>query len=216
VTQSDSDRLELTAVVLAGGRSERMGTDKTLLDVGGKPLVVRVVEAVGEVCERTLIVTNLPEALAGVALPADVTVLRDEVAYQGPLGGIVTALAEAGSGWLLVAAADMPHVEPQVIRALWELREDADAVVPVSEKGLEPLLALYRVEACLPVARSVLAEGRRRPDAIFPQVRTVHASVGALRAADPELRSFVNVNTPTDLASVRAAEGEDLGEHGGK
>ena len=180
-----------------------MGVDKTLLDVDGRALVSRVVDAVGEVCEHTLVVTNRPEALAEAGLPADVRILQDEVAYQGPLGGLVTALAAATDEWMLAVAADMPHLTPEVIRALWDLRDDADAVVPVTEKGLEPLLALYRVEACLPAAREVLATGRRRPVAVFPGEDGRGTAEDALRAVDPDLRSLINVNTPADLLDAR-------------
>ncbi len=186
-----------------------MGVDKTLLDVDGRALISRVIDAVGEVCEHTLVVTNRPEALVALKLPADVRVVRDEVEYQGPLGGLATALAEATSEWILAVAADIPHLTPEVVRALWDLREGADAVVPITEKGLEPLLALYRVEACLPVAREVLATGRRRLVAIFAHVKTVEVPADALRAVDPDLRSLINVNTPADLLDAREIVSEE-------
>jgi FdhD protein len=209
VAAPDGPRLPLTAAVLAGGRSLRMGVDKTLLDVDGRALVSRVVDAVGEVCTHTLVVTNRPDALAEADLPADVRILQDEVAYQGPLGGLVTALAESTDEWMLAVAADMPHLTPGVIRALWDLRDDADAVVPVTEKGLEPLLALYRVEACLPAAREILATGRRRPVAVFGRVKTVQVPEDALRAVDPDLRSLININTPGDLIDAREPQGDE-------
>ncbi len=201
---ADSELIPVTAAVLAGGRSMRMGVDKTLLDIDGTSLVGRVIEAVSEVCAETIVVTNRPETLADGEIPEGVPVLTDEVAYQGPLGGLVTALASAGNEWVLAVAADMPWLEPGVITALWDAREGADVVVPVSEKGPEPLLALYRVEACLPVARAALDSGRRRLVAIFSEVRVAELPVEALRSADPELRSLVNINTPEDLAEVRA------------
>jgi len=210
------DKLPITAAVLAGGRSLRMGVDKTLLDVDGQPLVARVAGAVGEVCAETLVITNRPDALAEAGLGADVRVLQDEVAYQGPLGGLVTALASASHDWMLAVAADMPHLTPGIVRALWELRDGADAVVPVTEKGREPLLALYRVAACLPAAREVLATGRRRPVAVFSKVTTVEVPADALRSVDPDLRSLINVNTPADLIEARDnAEGEPRYVRGG-
>jgi FdhD protein len=203
VTEQFPERLPMTAAVLAGGRSMRMGVDKTLLDVDGRTLVSRVVDAVGEVCEHTIVTTNRPESLADAGLPADVRILRDEVAYQGPLGGLVTALAETTDEWMLAVGADMPHLTPEIIRALWDLRGDADAVVPSTEKGLEPLLALYRVAACLPAAREIIATGRRRIVAVFAKVKTVEVPSDALRSVDPELRSLINVNTPGDLLDAR-------------
>ena len=192
-----------------------MGVDKTLIDVDGQTLVARVAEAVGEVCEPVFVVTNRPEALAEAHLPATVRVLQDEVAYQGPLGGLVTGLQEASTEWALVVGADMPHLTPEVIHALWDLRDDADAVVPMTPKGPEPLLALYRVEPCLRVARELLASGRRRPVAIFSKVKSVEVPADALRSVDPDLRSLVNINTPADLLEARGVIEEPQFVRGG-
>jgi FdhD protein len=199
----DTDRtLPITAAVLAGGRSMRMGVDKTLLPVDGESLLVRVVEAVGSVCAHTVVVTNRPEQAEAAGVAAAVPVLVDEVPYQGPLGGLVTALKEAPDDWVLAVAADMPWLEPGIIRSLWDARDGAQIVVPLTAKGPEPLLALYHRD-CLPVARRVLASGRRRLVAMFPELVVVSVPVEDLRSADPELRSLVNVNTPGDLADVR-------------
>jgi FdhD protein len=189
-----------------------MGVDKTLLPFDGEPLVRRVVEAAGQICSNVVVVTNRPEAMADAGLPAGVPVLADEVAYQGPLGGLATALDASTEEWVLALAADMPHVEPAFVRALWDARGDGQVVMPVSEKGPEPLLALYHT-SCLPEARRVLASGRRRLIAMLPAVRLVEVPLEALREADPELRSLRNVNTPEELAEVRDSV-EDTAETG--
>jgi molybdopterin-guanine dinucleotide biosynthesis protein A len=210
---SSATRIPVTAAVMAGGRSMRMGVDKTLLPVDGETLLARVVDAVSAVCAHTIVVTNREEQIAAAGLPADTPVLIDEVAYQGPLGGLVTALKDAPDDWVLAVAADVPWLEPKVIRALWDAREGAQVVVTVTEKGVEPLLALYHRD-CLPVARRVLASGRRRLVAMFPELSVTELSLERLRAADPSLRSLVNVNTPEDLADVREADmdaGADAG-----
>ncbi len=213
MTPTNRAKLPLTAAVLAGGRSVRMGVDKTLLAVDGEPLVSRVVGVVQTVCDHTVVVTNRPEALAEAGLPANVPILADEVAYQGPLGGLATAMAAAEDEWVLAVAADMPHLEPGVIRALWDVREGVDVVLPVGEKGPEPLLALYRVEACLPAARGALATGRRRIIAMISTLRVAELPLEALRAVDPDLRSLVNVNTPADLAEAREAAETPASSH---
>lgn len=202
MTSLDDTRLPVTAAVLAGGRSMRMGVDKTLLPVDGESLLARVVEVVGQVCAHTVVVTNRPEALVDVGLPADVPVLVDEVAYQGPLGGLVTALKDAPDDWVLAVAADMPWLQADFVRALWAAREGAQVVVPVTDKGTEPLLALYHRD-CLPVARKVLDSGRRRLVAMFGDLRVVEVPVEELRGADPGLVSLFNVNTPEDLMEAR-------------
>ncbi|MBE0476360.1 MAG: formate dehydrogenase accessory sulfurtransferase FdhD [Coriobacteriia bacterium] len=206
MSESTGDRLPLTAAVLAGGRSMRMGVDKTLLPLDGVPLLRRVVDAVGEACERVVVVTNRPEAVEGVELPAGIEVLADDIPFQGPLGGLATALAHAGDGgWVLAVAADMPWVAPGIVRALWEAREGVQVVVPVTDKGPEPLLALYHASV-LPAAERALATGRRRLVSVFSEVAVAEVPAEALRGADPALRSLVNVNTPSDLADVREAE----------
>ena len=203
--KAEQTPIPVTAAVLAGGRSMRMGVDKTLLHVDGVPLVARVVEAAAEVCSHVMVVTNRPDGLGDANLPAGVPILTDEVAYQGPLGGLVTAMGAASDEWVLAVAADLPWLSPGLVEALWELRDGADVVVPVSPEGTEPLLALYRVDACLPAARSALESGRRRLVAIFGGVKVLEVPVESLRDADPDLRSFMNVNTPSDLADAREA-----------
>lgn len=207
----DRTCIPVTAAVLAGGRSQRMGVDKTLLPFDGEPLVRRVTELAAQVCSSVIVVTNRPEAIAEAGLPDSVRVLADEVAYQGPLGGLVTALANAEDEWVLALAADMPWLEPRVIRALWDARDGAQVVLPTSEKGPEPLLALYHT-SCLPEARRVLESGRRRLIAMLPNVKTVEVSLDTLRAVDPGLRSLVNVNTPEELLEVRDEASSSAGE----
>ena len=179
-----------------------MGVDKTLLPFDGEPLVRRVAESAARVCSHVIVVTNRPEAMADAGLGASVRVLADEVAYQGPLGGLATALKEAPDDWVLALAADMPWLEPAVVRALWDARDGAQVVMPASEKGPEPLLALYHRD-CLPEVRRVLASGRRRLIAIMPALKTVEVSLETLERVDPGLRSLRNVNTPDELLEVR-------------
>lgn len=198
----NSALLPVTAAVLAGGRSQRMGVDKTLLPFDGEPLVRRVAELAGQVCDNVMVVTNRPEAMTEANLPPSVRVLADEIAYQGPLGGLITALENAEHDWVLALAADMPWLEPRVINALWDARDGAQVVLPTSEKGPEPLLALYH-KSCLPEARRVLESGRRRLVAMLPNVKTIEVSLDTLRKVDPGLRSLVNVNTPEELLEVR-------------
>jgi FdhD protein len=186
---STTQLLPVTAAVLAGGRSMRMGVDKTLLPVDGETLLARVVEAVSGVCAHTMVVTNRPEQIAEAGLPDDTPVFVDETPNQGPLGGLVTALRETSDDWVLAIAADVPYLEPDIIRALWDARDGARVVVPVTEKGVEPLLALYHRD-CLPV----------------------ELSLEALRVVDPSMRSFLNVNTPEDLADVRESDTEHVAQ----
>ncbi len=202
-------RIPVTAAVLAGGDSRRMGLDKTLLPVDGTTLVAHVVSIVSTVCAHTIVVTNRPEALRDAGLPQGVKVLADELPARGPLGGIVTALAAAEDEWVLTVAADMPSIRPDLIRLLWEHRQSVDAVVPFTSKGAEPLLALYS-RRCLDAARASLASGQHRPLGLMGRVRVARVPEERLREADPELESFANVNEPEDLGGTPAGADRPL------
>jgi len=194
----------LTAVVLAGGRSMRMGVDKTQMLLGGQPLLVRAVEAVYPLAQQTIVVTNRPDEIPLDQLPDDVLVTTDEIAYQGPLGGLITACTHAQNEWILTCAADMPWVNETVVDYLQRHRDDADIVIPVGPQGPEPLLALYRVGAIEPVGRSVLASGRRRIVAMFDDLRVKEIPRSDLEAIDPGLSSFFNINTQADYAKAQS------------
>jgi len=191
-------RLPLTAVVLAGGRSLRMGVDKTQLDIGGRTLVARAVSAVAAVASEVIVVTNRSEKLCRAQFPASAEIMTDDVAYQGPLGGLATALKAARYPWVLAVAADMPWISADAVRLLWERRPGADVVIPVGEKGAEPLLALYRTATVGPVSAAVLASGRRRFSAMFPDLRVCEVPEADLRQVDPQLATLVNINTRDD------------------
>jgi len=213
---STSHKLPLTAVVLAGGRSLRMGVDKTQLDIGGRALVARAVNAVAPVVDEVIIVTNRPENLPLAQLPDGVEVMADKVAYQGPLGGLATGLAAASHPWALTVAADMPWISEDVVRLLWSQRTRSDVVIPVGDKGAEPLLALYRVAKTLPVADAVLESGRRRLLAMFPDLRVHEIPMAEIQKIDPELATLFNINTPADLTQAlefARATGRAAGKH---
>jgi len=208
VTGTPSERLPVTAAILAGGRSIRMGTDKTLLTIGGEPMITRVTAAALEYCEQVVVITNFPENLEGLTLPASVEIIADDTPLLGPLGGLSTALAHAKHEWVLALAADMPWVSRDIVAALWDARGDADAVIPVTDSGIEPLLALYRVATAGPVAHDVLASGRRRIAAMFPRLAVADLPLSLVQELDPTFSSFFNINTPADLAEARARSSE--------
>jgi FdhD protein len=193
----------LTAVVLAGGRSLRMGVDKTQMILEGQPLLVHAVEAIHSLATQTIVVTNRPDEVPVYRLPDDIRVVTDEIAYQGPLGGLATACTYAENDWVLICAADMPWIDSRVVEYLWSLRKDADVVIPVGPQGPEPLLALYRKETVEPVARAVLASGRRRIIAMFDDLRVTEVARQELEAIDGGLSSFYNINTPADFEKAR-------------
>jgi molybdopterin-guanine dinucleotide biosynthesis protein A len=191
-------------VILAGGRGSRIGGDKALVELGGRPLVEWVVEAlrgaVDEVCLVAKPSTVLP------ALPG-VTVWREPVEPQHPLVGIVTALAAAQGRAVLVCAADMPFVAVSTVRALGTFSTDgAPALIATNGDGLQPLLGRYEPEAMALLEPAVA-------DVAAP----LRAVVGALRPARFVVEDAVelfNVNTPEDLVRARAILTGEAGKRG--
>jgi molybdopterin-guanine dinucleotide biosynthesis protein A len=193
---------DVTAVVLVGGRSRRMGRDKALIvadPAGGRTLTELVLDALSGVAAVAL--------LSGRALPGlDVPAIADRYFDAGPLGGITSALAEVDTPLALLAACDMPSIVPALPRLLLD-RARADAAAPAvmcrSDAGLEPLLSAWRPALALPVLRAALAGG----------VLSLHDAIGRLphalvlppdewRRADPDAASFRNWNTPDDLPAT--------------
>jgi molybdopterin-guanine dinucleotide biosynthesis protein A len=206
-----SGRLPVTAAVLAGGRSQRMGTDKALLVVAGEPLVVRVCAALIPFCERVMVVAGDAEAISSVGLPPEVTIVSDDVPFLGPLGGLSTALRASSTEWVFAAGVDMPFIRGEVVAVLWRALGEAQGagadvqmVMPVGLAGPEPLLALYRRD-CVGAVDAILAEGGHKVVDLLGRVNALQVPADELRASDPDLASIINVNTAEDLATARRA-----------
>ncbi|MBK5210932.1 MAG: formate dehydrogenase accessory sulfurtransferase FdhD [Coriobacteriia bacterium] len=203
MTENETISLPITTVILAGGRSMRMGMDKTQIPLGGLPLVARAVANAGAFSNHVVVVTNRVEDLPTEYLPEDLTVLKDSVAYQGPLGGLATALAEVKDEWVLACAADMPWIMPQVVEELYRHTDGYDVVLASGPDGPEPLCALYRTATVAPVADKAIASGRRRLIALFDELRVCEIPIEHIQKIDPDLRSFFDINTQVELAEAR-------------
>lgn len=194
----------MSGVVLAGGESRRMGTDKRALPVDGEPLLRRVLMAVAAVAGELVVVESarspVPrELLTGFAL----RVARDEWPDAGPLAGIEAGLRATSAPVAVVVGTDAPWLQPALLRLLVdELGVHDDATAIASDRGLEPLLGVYRSRVS-DVARALLLDGERRLGALLDKlsVRAVDASVW--RSVDPQGHSLRNLNVPGDLRGSR-------------
>lgn len=187
----------LGGVILAGGESRRMGRPKALLPIGGTTLIEAVIARLREACPEILIVTNTPELYQHLG----VRLVPDALPGRQSLVGIFTGVLHTG-GPTFVCACDMPFLNPALVRYLGSLAEGVDVVIPRHGGDYEPLHAVY-TPACLePIRRCIARRGRNTGFLKDVRVRTVE--VEELRRFDPDLRSFVNVNTPEDYARVQA------------
>lgn len=186
-----------SAIVLAGGRSSRMGQPKALLPFAGTPLIVHIVQALQRLFDQVIVV-----AAPGQALPEmPVKVVHDDVPHQGPVGGICYGLRAAEGEVAFVTSCDSAFLNPDLITHLISQIPDYDVVVPRWQDRFQPLHAVYR-RSVLPLLEEQLARGELRPVFLFDRVRTRTVGEEEIRRFDPDGGSFFNMNTPEDYATA--------------
>jgi molybdenum cofactor guanylyltransferase len=191
---------DVTGVLLAGGRSRRMGLDKRFLKLGGETLLRRALVVYERIFTEILIVVAEP-----VPELSDIghRVVTDLIPNCATLGGLYTGLSVASSPRIFAAACDMPFLNPAVIGHLLESC-DEDIVIPKLTTGLQPMHAVYS-KACLPYFKRMIAMKNLSIQAVLEnhelKVRLVPEEV--LHAFDAELLSFLNLNTPEDAEVAR-------------
>jgi molybdopterin-guanine dinucleotide biosynthesis protein A len=190
----------LTGAILAGGFSRRLGQDKVALQLGGKPLALWVSEALAPLVTISWLITNQPLAHQSFGLP----LMTDLRPFQGPAGGLLTALFASRTPWVLAAAVDNPFLAPILLAELAARanRTSRPAVICRSPRGLEPFPGVYSVRL-LPALQNFL-QTDRRPTRFLEICRPQVLSETEVLALDPEGRSFFNLNTPQDLLRAEA------------
>ena len=193
---------DVSGIVLAGGRSRRLGRDKAVEPFGGQPLIRRVIERIEPLTAETVVV--VADAARGEALPLaeGERVALDIYPDCGSLGGIFSGLSAASAPWGLVVACDMPFLNRQLFEYMLSLRDGWDAVVPLPGDYPEPTHALYSRE-CLPHIEVKLQANDLKISGFFDQVKVRYLTENEVRRFDPDLHSFFNVNSPEDLALAR-------------
>jgi molybdopterin-guanine dinucleotide biosynthesis protein A len=187
---------DCTAVILAGGDSRRMGQDKAMLSLDGKPLLQHVIDAVTQVFPYVMISVRQPRD--GLGLPQ----IRDAQTHAGPLAGLAAALASIDTPWLFAVACDMPFVAPALLEYLARQRGGHQAVVPVVRGYPQPLAAFY-TGSCLGVIREILAgDGKHSLRALLERLDVCYVDEAQLLEHDPQLRSFFDLDTPADVAAL--------------
>ncbi len=188
---------DCTALILAGGDSRRMGQDKAALLLDGQTLLDRAIAAMQQIFPEVIVSVRQPRA--GVELPQ----VRDEVAASGPLAGLVAGLAQAETPWVFAVACDMPFLTPALVEGLATLRGQHQAVVPVADGHPQPLAAFYATNALETIRASLAGEDKSFRGAL-QKLDVRYVNEAELREMDPQLRSFIDLDTPQDyLAATR-------------
>ncbi len=185
----------IAPVILAGGKSSRMGRNKSFVTLGDQKLIDIVAGKVAALfAAPPLLVTNAPEEYAYLGLPTAGDVYRD----MGPLGGIHAALSHSTAPRIFVFGCDMPFVSAELVLHMAALSPAFDVVMPRFSDRPEPLHAVYSA-ACLGPAEACLARGDRRVISFFPAVNVRYLEQAEIRALLPDDTAFLNINTPEDL-----------------
>ena len=187
----------MSAAILAGGKSRRMGRNKALLPFRGRPLVARVHETLQPLFEDIFLVTNDPGLFDFVPCPK----IPDRVPGKGPISGVDAALRFSRYPYVLVVGCDTPFLSPSLLELLAGKTQDADLVIPCGPRGPEPLCAVYG-KGCLPLIEESLRKGDFSLMALVGRLRTREIPAEEVTEVDPGFRSFMNINTPDDFRTL--------------
>jgi molybdopterin-guanine dinucleotide biosynthesis protein A len=191
----------VSAIVLAGGESRRLGRDKCLLPVEGRTLLARTLALLANVTDDLLVVSNDPARAADLGLP--VRLVADDQPGVGALMGLYSGLKVARHERALAIACDMPFLNLSLLHYLVSLSAGYDVVLPRLGAVAEPLHAVYG-KGCLGPMERHLALGRRRIIAFFDEVRVRYVEEAEIDRYDPRRLSFLNINTPQDWQRVQS------------
>jgi len=187
----------VAGVILAGGRSSRMGRNKALLPYNGKPLIESVYRVMAELFDQVAIVTNNPEEydfLPCLKIP-------DIHVGKGSIAGIHAGLQWSPEERIFVAGCDMPFLEKELVRHLAALSVNESGVVPCTPAGFEPLHAIY-AKRLLPLLEEALKADRKRIIDLVELMEVKVVSAEDIAAVSPQFRSFINLNTPEDYNAL--------------
>lgn len=186
-----------SAAILAGGQSRRMGQDKSFILLNGISLIQKVVTAIQPLNCPCCIIANTEERYLHFGLP----IHPDEWPGGGSLGGIYTALVRAPAHRTLVVACDMPFLNPALLLYVCNIAPAADAVVPIAFQRPQGLHAVYS-KRCIPIIHQQLQSGNFRINDLFDHLNVHYIAEEEVKKLDPDLYSFLNLNTPNDLQQV--------------
>lgn len=190
------------AIILCGGESRRMGRAKALLPWQGRTLLEHVVATLAPIAAPIVIVAAPEQELP--VLPEHVTIVRDAIAGEGPLRGLEAGLSAlvGRAEWAFVCGCDMPEISVTLVRHLVGQLSNHTALVIDDAGHWQPLHAFYRGDL-LASLRAALAAGERSPQRWLRTVDPLVVQADALRAVDPELRSWRGVNTPEEYEGAK-------------
>lgn len=209
VTSPLQKSVPVTGVILAGGKSRRMGQNKALLQLGEASLIEHVIRRMRRVTDELLLITNAPAEYTHLGVP----MYTDMIPNAGALGGIYTGLTHASHDPVLCVACDSPFLVPNLLTYLVSVLDEYDAVMPYTYKAppsdnkdapitLQTLCAAYS-KRCLPIIELMLQESELRVHALQKRANILTLAPEIWKTHDSEGHSFFNVNTPEDFEKAQ-------------
>jgi len=191
----------VTPVVLAGGKSSRMGGNKSFVFLNNKRLIDTIIDLLQTVFNELeiILVTNSPEDYKYL----QARLVEDIIRHKGPLGGLHTALTHSSTSYVFIFGCDMPFINPSLISYMVERLEGEDIVIPRIDGSLEPLHAIYS-KNCLPKILKYLDQDNPRLDVFFHEAKIKYIEKEEIQIFDPLLKSFANINTRADLMNAES------------
>lgn len=204
IRESARTRTPISAIILVGGRSTRMGKDKALLPLPEnkqRTFVEHLVSLLSSLCQEVLLVARDAEQAALYAPLFRTPIVTDIVPDSGPLMGLYSGLRAIHASHALVTAVDMPFIQPEMLSFLLSQPLDDALCIPLVATIPQVLLAIYP-RSVLPFIEKQLQAGRRDPRSLLDVAQVRYIEEAQLRRIDPQLRSFMNVNTPEELLNA--------------
>ncbi len=194
-------KAKMTAIILAGGNSIRMGENKAFLQIEGVPIIIRIHTLLKELFEEVVIVTNQKDLFRDL----DSNVYTDLLPNKGALGGLYTGIFYSSFQYSFSVACDMPFIKRSLVQFLIKNAKDEDAIVPRTSDGLQPLHAIYS-KTCLSPMKKVIEQGKRRIIDFYALVKVKIVEESDFLHLDPLRESFINVNTPEEWHFIRESK----------
>ena len=194
--------MEISSIILAGGKSIRLGHDKILERIGNTSLLEQVISHVEPISRDIIIVTAKERTFARLANRPKIKIVNDILPGQGSLGGIYTGLVKSESFYNLVVAADMPFLNRPLLRYMIKVADGYDFVLPRVNKWYEPLHAIYSKNCTNPI-KSILEEGNKVIVELFNYIKVRFIEAEEIAQFDPKHLSFFNINTREDLERAK-------------
>lgn len=189
--------MDISCIILAGGKSIRFGHDKILEKIGNTSLLEQVISQTEPISKDIIIVTARERSLPEITNHPKIKVVHDIVPGMGSLGGIYTGLIESKSPYNLVVAADMPFLNGPLLRYMIKVAEGYDLTLPRVNKWYEPLHAIYS-RNCIGPAKEMIDQGKKVIVELFNYVKVRFVEAEEIERFDPQHLSFFNINTQED------------------